>query len=167
MIRIGVSRRMILLIPAHPGCPRQSPESRKMVVVIAVISQRWCFQAISSISTRKLTIPTVKTHTTILQLSGFCPGQPGWAGTRRNIHPLTPVMVINHPLSTVLPPSTAIHDIFRVQFTCLTVFLHNLSPSFLWSTSWSGILHFILHTFLHLITVYFLQHMPIRSHTEN
>jgi len=24
--------------------------------------------------------------TTILQLSGFCPEQPGWAGTRRNIH---------------------------------------------------------------------------------
>jgi len=28
------------------------------------------------------------THTTILQLSGFCPGQPRWASTRRNIHPL-------------------------------------------------------------------------------
>jgi len=27
-------------------------------------------------------------HTTILQLCGICPGQPGWAGTRRNIHPL-------------------------------------------------------------------------------
>jgi len=39
------------------------------------------------------------THTTILWLSGFCPGQPGWAGTRRNIHPLTPIMVICHPLS--------------------------------------------------------------------
>jgi len=25
--------------------------------------------------------------------------------------------------------------------------LHNLSPSFLWSTSWSGTLPFILHTF--------------------
>jgi len=28
------------------------------------------------------------THTTILQLSGFCLGQPGWAATRRNIHPV-------------------------------------------------------------------------------
>jgi len=27
------------------------------------------------------------THTTVLQLFGFCQGQPGWAGTRRNIHP--------------------------------------------------------------------------------
>jgi len=25
------------------------------------------------------------THTTVLRLSGFCPGQPRWAGTRRNI----------------------------------------------------------------------------------
>jgi len=32
------------------------------------------------------------THTTVLRLSGFC--------TRRNIHPLTPIVVINHPLST-------------------------------------------------------------------
>jgi len=39
------------------------------------------------------------TTTIILQLSRFCPGQPGLAGTRRNIHPLTPIVVINHPLS--------------------------------------------------------------------
>ena len=26
---------MFLLVPAHPGCPGQSPESRKMVVEIA------------------------------------------------------------------------------------------------------------------------------------
>jgi len=38
-------------------------------------------------------------HTTVLWLSGFCPGQSGWAGTRRNIHPLTPITVISHPLS--------------------------------------------------------------------
>jgi len=28
-----------------------------------------------------------------------------------------------------LPPSTAVHSILPVQFTCLTVFLHNLCPS--------------------------------------
>jgi len=27
---------MYLLIPAHPGCPRQSPQSRKMVVCVCV-----------------------------------------------------------------------------------------------------------------------------------
>jgi len=39
------------------------------------------------------------THTTILWLYGFCPGHPRWAIARRNIHPLTPIMVISHPLS--------------------------------------------------------------------
>jgi len=31
MTTIGVSRQMFLLVPAHPGCPGQNPESRKMV----------------------------------------------------------------------------------------------------------------------------------------
>jgi len=88
-----------------------------------------------------------RTHTTVLRLFGFCPGQPGWAGTRRNMHPLTPIVGIKYPY--LLPPSTTIHDILRIQSTCFTVFFHNLSPSFLWSTSWPYTLHFILHTFLH------------------
>jgi len=61
-----------------------------------------------------------------------------------------------------LPPSTTIHSIL-VQITCLAVFLHNLFPCPLWSTSWSGALHLIFHTFLHTISVIFLQHMPISS----
>jgi len=36
-------------------------------------------------------------------------------------------------------------------FMHLMVFLHNLSPSPFWSTSWSGTLHFIFHTFLHCL----------------
>ena len=36
-------------------------------------------------------------------------------------------------------------------------------PSFLWSTSWPGTLHFILHTILHPIIVFFSQYMPIPS----
>jgi len=40
------------------------------------------------------------THThNHLRLSGFFPGQPRWASIRRNNRPLTPIMVINHPLS--------------------------------------------------------------------
>jgi len=35
------------------------------------------------------------------------------------------------------------------------------SPSFLWSTSWLGTIHFIHHTFLHPIIVFFSQHMPM------
>jgi len=34
----------------------------------------------------------------------------------------------------LLHPSNTVHGIILVQFTC--VFFHNLSPSFLWSTSW-------------------------------
>jgi len=44
-----------------------------------------------------------------------------------------------------------------------SLFPQSLSPSFLWATSWSGTLHFILHTFLHPIVVFFSQHMPIPS----
>ena len=54
-----------------------------------------------------------------------------------------------------LPPSTTIHSIIPVQFTRWTVFLHNFSSSPLWSTSWSETFHFILHTFLHPIIVFF------------
>jgi len=60
----------------------------------------------------------------------------------------------------LLHPSTMIHGILPVQST---VFFHNLSPSFVRSTSWPGTLHFILHTFLHPIIVFFSQHTPILS----
>jgi len=41
------------------------------------------------------------THThTHNSLTAFCPGLPGKAGTRRNIHPLTPILIIGHPLSS-------------------------------------------------------------------
>jgi len=62
-----------------------------------------------------------------------------------------------------LLPSTMIHSIFPVQITCLASFLHNLSSQPLWSTSWSGAFHLIFHTFLHPISVFFSQHMPILS----
>jgi len=59
---------------------------------------------------------------------GFCLGQPGWAGTRRNIHPLTPMVVIKYPY--LLPPSTTIHGTLPIQSTRFTVFFHNLSQVF-------------------------------------
>jgi len=75
-------------------------------------------------------------HITVL-----CPGLLGWAGSRRNIHPLT------YPDSSSnlyqLLPSTTMHIVIPVQFTCLTIFLHNLSAGRLWSTSWSRALHLV------------------------
>jgi len=55
----------------------------------------------------------------------------------------------------LLPISFMTDGIVLVQFTCLTVFFHNLSPIFLWSTSWPSTLHFTLNTFLHPIIVFF------------
>ena len=90
------------------------------------------------------------------RLMALCPGLPGWANTKRNIHALTPILIIKHLLS----PTTT-HSILLVQFTCLTVLFHNLSPGRLWSSSWSGALYFVLHTFLHPIFTFFSQNMPI------
>ena len=113
---------------------------------------------LSSSSNSSVSISTVVTHThTHNRLTAFGPGQPRWAGTRRNIHPLTPILIIGHPLST--SPFTTIHSILCVQFTCLTVLFDNLSAGPLWSSSWSWNLNFILHTFLHPIIIFFSQHM--------
>jgi len=64
---------------------------------------------------------------------GLCPVQLGTAGTRRNIHPTH--LSWSSIIPYLLHPSFAIHCILYVQFTCLTVFFHNLSPSFLRTAS--------------------------------
>jgi len=80
-----------------------------------------------------------------------------------------PEETLTHPPSWAssnlyqLLPSTTIHTILLVQITCLAIFLHNLFPCPLWPNSWSGGLHLIFHTFLHPISVFFTQHMPIPS----
>ena len=65
------------------------------------------------------------THTHTHNRCGFSLEQPGWAstGTRRNIHPLTLIVIINHP--NLLPPSTTIHGILskheeRILFSQLS-----------------------------------------------
>jgi len=66
----------------------------------------------------------------------LCLGLPGWANTRRNIHPLTSILVINHH------PSTTIHSILPVQFTCLAVFAQSLfKSSLLYLLVWHPPLH--------------------------
>ena len=90
------------------------------------------------------------THTTILQLSGFCLGQPGWAGTRRNINPLTPIMVISHPLFA--PASVTIRGILSVQFTCLTVFFHSLQVFFDLPLGLAPYTSYSIHFFTHSLS---------------
>jgi len=93
-------------------------------------------QTASLVITFSVSLTHTHTHTTILQL-GFCPGQPGWASTRRNIHPLTPIMVTNHPLSA----SSIYYDPWHPPWS-FVLNLHawqsfsTISPSFLLSTSW-------------------------------
>ena len=83
-------------------------------------------------------IRLTRTYTTHIRFpfSGFFWDNPG---------ELVPEETLTHPhlswssvIPYLLPLSITIHGILPVQFTCLTVFLHNLWPSFLWSTSRSG-----------------------------
>jgi len=62
----------------------------------------------------------------------FCPGLSTWAGTKRNIHQLTPILTIKRPLST---SSTTTYSILLIQFTRLTVLFHHFSPGPFWSSS--------------------------------
>ena len=56
---------------------------------------------------------------------------------------------------------TTIHSILLVQIMCLAIFLHNLFPCPLLSTSWSGALCLIFHTFLHPISIPTLPYVNI------
>jgi len=63
--------------------------SDKNIYVILVTAADFCYSYVT----------VIHTHAQLFHGSGFCPGQPGWAGTRRNIHPLTSIFVISHTLS--------------------------------------------------------------------
>jgi len=52
---------MYLLVPAHPGCPGQSPESRKMVVCVCYCTELWAtcqMYPVRHIKTRVLFVKT-------------------------------------------------------------------------------------------------------------
>ena len=69
------------------------------------------------------------THTTVSRpFVPDYPGEPVPEETFTHSHPSWSSDILYQ-----LPPSTTIH----VQFTCLTVLFHNLSPGPLWSSSWT------------------------------
>jgi len=74
----------------------------------------------------------------------LCPGLPGWPVPEETL--TNPPSWSSSNLYQLLP-STTIHSILPVQITCLAIFLHNLSPCLLWSTSWYEALHLIFHNF--------------------
>jgi len=55
------------------------------------------------------------------RFTALCPGLSGWAGTRRNTHPPTILIIMQ---SYQLLPSTAIHSVLPVQIACLAIFLY-------------------------------------------
>ena len=95
------------------------------------------------------TPPHTHTHTHTQPLNGC------WSGTtRRNTHPLTPILIIRHPLSA--------SSIYNDQWHPLCSFYVHKSPlvqnvTIILSPGplWSWTLNFILHTFLHTITIFF------------
>jgi len=76
-------------------------------------------------------------HMTCLDFVGVNLGKPIPEETCTHSH-----LLWSSIIPYLLPPSIMIHGILPVQLTCLTFFLHNLNPSFLWP----GTLHFIFHT---------------------
>jgi len=58
-----------------------------------------------------------------------CLGRPVPEETVTHSHPTCSSDILYQ-----LPPSTTIYSIILVQFTCLTVLFHNLSPGLLWSS---------------------------------
>jgi len=100
---------------------------------------------------------TCNTHTHN-QFMALCdnPGEPVSEETFTHSH-LTWSWIIPYASFIYYDPRHALCSIY------VTVFSHNLSLSFLWSTSWPGTLHFKIHTFLHPIIVFFSQHMPMPS----
>ena len=105
------------------------------------------------------------------RLTALCPGLPGWVvpthpgspwqrgwyqkkHSSTDIHPECQTSFINflHLLR---------HSILLVQFTSLAVFsTASLQILFNWSTSWSGTLYFILHTYLHPSVIFFRNTCP-------
>jgi len=63
----------------------------------------------------------------------LCPGLPKVSRYHKKHSPTNIYPDHQSSFISFLPPSTAIRSILPVQFTCLTVFLHKLSPSPIWS----------------------------------
>ena len=134
----------------HPKEPHLCP----------LLFRPWAAGLSNSLPTCRLWYSRICAETTTTVLRSFVRDYPG--------EPV-PEETLSHPPSWSssnlyqLLPSTTIHSILLVQITCLAIFLHNLFTCSLWSTSWSGALHLIFHTFLYPNSVFFSQHIPIPS----
>jgi len=91
----------------------------------------------------------------------LCPRWPRWAGSRRNIHSLTPCLCGHYTTSVIdfLHFST-VCSIFLAYLSDLTIFFFDLTPSFLWPASRSYTFHFKIHAFFTQSFLSFLKTFP-------
>jgi len=61
----------------------------------------------------------------------LCLGLPGWAGTRRNIHPLKPILIINHHLSASSIYCDPWHSLCSI-YVLESLFVQPLSIGYNW-----------------------------------
>ena len=100
-----------------------------------------------------------RTLTTTTHLIVHYPGQPGWAGNGKNTHSLAPYLCGYCQIS-LIHFLHLLQSITSSLFSCqLLVFFHNLSLGFLWSTSTSYTLHFIIHEFFTNHSCPFMTHV--------
>jgi len=82
--------------------------------------------------------------------NGLWAGLPRWAGTRRNICPLTPIRITTHPLSTSSIYYYVQHH-SRPIYVLDSPFPQPLSRfSLVFLLSWDPLLHFISNSIIHV-----------------
>jgi len=67
---MSVSGWMFLLVPAHPGCPGQIPQSRKTVVCVCVQMQRVCMTCLFSQNTKSYLQAHSRSQIVMLKVNG-------------------------------------------------------------------------------------------------
>jgi len=109
-------------------------------------------------------ITRTHTHATVLRLYGFCLGQPGLSQVSQYQKKRSPIHTYHGYQSSLI---CFIHLLWSMASSLFNPRTGSLFPQSLSKFSLvyllPGTLHFILHTFLHPIIVFFLQHVPIPS----
>jgi len=136
---------MFLLIPAHPGCPRQNPESCN-----------GCERARMRACCVCVFITDLTNHSKVCDIMIFCITHTHnrftalWILSRTT--QVSRYQKKHSPTRTyrghqISPSASSIYyDTWHPPYSIHMLYshFHNISPSFLWSTSWPGTLHCII-----------------------
>jgi len=88
---IKVQIDLTFMVPAYPGCPQKEAIKWSLILPKTKMPIAWW--------------NTATTHNNNNRFMAVCPGLPGWAGTRRNTHPPTILIIIQS-----LSASSIYHD---------------------------------------------------------